>query len=319
MRIRLYRAFASNNSGSYTLVGAFRDPAIAEDAAAELAAMCAAHSAWYEADSNASGLEASPLRAFATQHALLGVPDEAWDHWPEHGAPPTVIHLGHQVLVYAPYTVTMPRALGEYLYKRGGRVSLELDHSHDELACEFTFWIPDARYNDPATHERIAALRAPIDAALPALVERSPHDKRPAIAPAWHRGHFQSHHLSVAFSDPGEGILAVRELARAAGIATTIRIYEIHDPDPFATLRGDGRHEPGHHRVTLWTAGPDRVAVMKVVRDLTGVGLAEARALVDELPQELLANVSQPVADQAARSLVEAGATAEAYQVTRRG
>ena len=227
MNIRIYRAFASNNSGSYTLVGSFGDPAVTATVAAELAALCAAHSDWYDKHPDAS-LGDSPLRAFAKQHDLQGVSDEPWDHWPEHGSPPSVIDAGYQVVVYVPYTVTMPRALGEFIYKRGGRVSLELDHSHHELGCELTFWIPNG-YKDPTTDERIAALRPPIDAALPPLIERSPHDRRPPILPIWRRGGFDSHELVVAFSDPGEGILRIREIAHAAGIETLIRIYELRD------------------------------------------------------------------------------------------
>jgi hypothetical protein len=48
MRIRVFRAFASNNSGSYTLVGHFETIDGAREAEEALARLCADHSAWLE-------------------------------------------------------------------------------------------------------------------------------------------------------------------------------------------------------------------------------------------------------------------------------
>jgi len=314
VRIRIYRAFSSNNSGSYTLVGRFRDDASAGEVAAVLAELCAAHSAWYEA-STSDGLEESPLLAFARTNGLVNLPADASDHWPEHGPPPRIVHVGPQLLVLVPYTVTMPPAIGEYIYRRGGRVELELDHSHTPLAVEFFFWIRGAAYNDPTTPDRIAALRTLIDAELAALIARPPHDRRPVTPPAWYRGDWGATHLAVVFADVGAGILRIRELARAAGIDTHVRIFEIldRDPDPFAALRAERPHTAGRHRVVVWSAGASRIVVMKVVRELVGCGLAEARASLDALPNEILRDVSQAVAEDAAHKLREAGADAEAF------
>lgn len=317
MRIRIYSTFASNNSGSYTLVGSFRDPASAAEAASTLAAMCAAHSSWYEKRTDEPFTD-SPLHAFAREQALHGVPDEPWDHWPEHGPPPSIVHLGYQVLVLVPYTVTMPRVLGAFIYKRGGRVSLELDHSHEELACELTFRVPGARFDDQSAADRIEGLRGPIDAALPELTARSPNDGRSPVAPVWHRGDFGDRHLSVVFADAAAGILRIREITSAAGIQTHVRLYEVRDPDPFVTLRGTGRLARGHYRVALWKTGDDRVEVLKIVRDLADCGLSEARALVEDLPVEILVDVSREVAEAAVASLLQTGSTAEAYLVSPR-
>ena len=48
MRIRVFRAFASNNSGSYTLVGHLETIDGAREAEEALARLCADHSAWLE-------------------------------------------------------------------------------------------------------------------------------------------------------------------------------------------------------------------------------------------------------------------------------
>jgi ribosomal protein L7/L12 len=315
VRIRIYRAFASNNSGSYTLVGRFDDDATAGEVAAVLAEMCAAHSAWFKAHSS-DPIDGSPLLAFARANNLVNTPDHRDDQWPEYGPPPQVIHTGPQVLVLAPYTVTMPATLGEYIYRRGGRVELEIDHGHGPLGVEFTFSVSGARLDDRATSDRIDALRVSIDAELPALTARAEWDRRPIIAPCWHTGDWHQRQLSVVFTDPGTGVLRVRELARAAGVAAHVRIFELsdRDPDPFSPLRGTGRRERGRHRVALWSVpAAARIAVMKVVRELVGCPLDIARKLVDEVPCELLEHVAEPVAEDAARQLRDAGADADAF------
>lgn len=314
MRVRLFQAFASNNSGSYTLVGRFPDESRAGEAAAALGAMCAAHSTWCEAAGHAGSLAESPLAAFAREHGLVGVPAELDDHWPEHGPPPSVVHVGPQVLVLVPYTVTMPRALGEYIYRSGGRVDLEIDHGHDPLAAEVSLWAPGG-HADQAARDRVEAVRARIDTELPALTARAAYDTRPVIAPAWFRGDWGQLHLAAEFTDAAAGVLRVRELCRDAGVEVHVRIFEIsrRDPDPFAARRGDGRHAPGRYRVALWSAGASRVAVMKVVRALLGCGLDAARVHVGELPKELLLGVSRDAAEDAVRRLREVGADAEAF------
>lgn len=312
MKIRLYRAFASNNSGSYTLVGRFRDEATAVDVAAALSALCAAHTAWWSAEDQPDRLDGSPLRAFLDANGLVGTPDDVWDHWPQYGPPPQVIQSATKVVVLVPYTVTMPAALGEYVYRRGGRVELELEHSHSPLAVEFTFSVRGARHGEDDAS--ITTVCEQIAAELPALTTPPAPDARAAIPPCWHRDDW-ARHLSVVFADTGAGILRVRELARAAGIVTHIRIFEVsdRDPDPFARLRGGPRPERGRHAVALWRVpAAARIAIMKVVRDLVGCDLTTARALVDDAPRDVLENVAEQVAEDAAARLRDAGADAEA-------
>ncbi|MEN9912252.1 MAG: hypothetical protein RI956_696 [Pseudomonadota bacterium] len=63
--------------------------------------------------------------------------------------------------------------------------------------------------------------------------------------------------------------------------------------------------------VILTGVGANKVGVIKAVRELTGLGLKEAKDLVDAAPKAVKEAVSKVDADAAAKKLVEAGATAE--------
>jgi large subunit ribosomal protein L7/L12 len=61
----------------------------------------------------------------------------------------------------------------------------------------------------------------------------------------------------------------------------------------------------------LTGAGANKVGVIKAVRELTGLGLKEAKDLVDGAPKNVKEAVSKADADAALKKLIEAGATAE--------
>ena len=63
--------------------------------------------------------------------------------------------------------------------------------------------------------------------------------------------------------------------------------------------------------VTLKEAGSQKVAVIKAVKELTGLGLGEAKALVDNAPSPIKEKVSKDEADAAKKALEDAGATVE--------
>ncbi len=63
--------------------------------------------------------------------------------------------------------------------------------------------------------------------------------------------------------------------------------------------------------VVLKSAGSNKIAVIKVVREVTGLGLKEAKALVDEAPKTLKEAVSKDDADAMKAKLEEAGAEIE--------
>jgi large subunit ribosomal protein L7/L12 len=58
----------------------------------------------------------------------------------------------------------------------------------------------------------------------------------------------------------------------------------------------------------LTEVGPNKINVIKVVRELTGLGLKEAKAVVDEAPKAVKEAVSREEADRIAAKLAEAGA-----------
>ncbi len=63
--------------------------------------------------------------------------------------------------------------------------------------------------------------------------------------------------------------------------------------------------------VVLKSAGAAKIAVIKAVREVTGLGLTESKALVDGAPKAVKENVSKDEADTVAAKLKEAGAEVE--------
>ncbi len=63
--------------------------------------------------------------------------------------------------------------------------------------------------------------------------------------------------------------------------------------------------------VVLKDAGAQKVAVIKAVKDLTGLGLGEAKAVVDGAPKTVLEKAKKDDAENAKKVLEEAGATVE--------
>jgi len=69
--------------------------------------------------------------------------------------------------------------------------------------------------------------------------------------------------------------------------------------------------EQTEFNVVLLTAGEQKVSVIKAVRELTGLGLKEAKDLVDGAPKAVKEGVNKADADAALKKLIEAGATGE--------
>lgn len=63
--------------------------------------------------------------------------------------------------------------------------------------------------------------------------------------------------------------------------------------------------------VNLKDAGSQKVAVIKAVKDITGLGLGEAKALVDGAPKVIKEKVPKEEAEEAKKTLEEAGASVE--------
>jgi large subunit ribosomal protein L7/L12 len=74
---------------------------------------------------------------------------------------------------------------------------------------------------------------------------------------------------------------------------------------------GGGAEESSTVDVVLKEVGGQKVPVIKVVRSATGLGLKEAKALVDEAPKAIKEGVERDEADKLKAELEEAGATVE--------
>ena len=69
--------------------------------------------------------------------------------------------------------------------------------------------------------------------------------------------------------------------------------------------------EKTEFNVELTEAGAEKVKVIKVVREITGLGLADAKAVVDGAPKTLKESVSKEEAEEIKNKLNEVGATVE--------
>ena len=74
---------------------------------------------------------------------------------------------------------------------------------------------------------------------------------------------------------------------------------------------GDAAEEKSEFDVILKAAGASKLAVVKLVKELTGLGLKDAKGLVDAAPSPIKEGVSKEEAEGLKKSLEEAGAEVE--------
>ncbi|MEZ4407710.1 MAG: 50S ribosomal protein L7/L12 [Polyangiales bacterium] len=67
--------------------------------------------------------------------------------------------------------------------------------------------------------------------------------------------------------------------------------------------------EQTEFNVELTAAGANKINVIKVVREITGLGLAEAKALVEGAPKMVKEGLEKPAAEELKKKLTDAGAT----------
>src|SRR5690554_2796417 len=80
---------------------------------------------------------------------------------------------------------------------------------------------------------------------------------------------------------------------------------------PVAGAAGAAEEEKTDFDVVLADVGSQKIKVIKVVRELTGLGLKEAKDLVDNAPKPVKEGVSKEDAEEAKAKLEEVGATVE--------
>ena len=103
----------------------------------------------------------------------------------------------------------------------------------------------------------------------------------------------------------------VKELEQELGVSAAAPIAVAAAGAPAAGGQAAAAVEKDEFTVMLTGAGEKKIQVIKVVRELTGLGLKEAKDLVDGAPKPVKEGVSKAEAEDVQKKLVEAGATVE--------
>lgn len=74
---------------------------------------------------------------------------------------------------------------------------------------------------------------------------------------------------------------------------------------------GEAKEEKSSFNVELKSAGGTKIAVIKVLREVLGMGLADAKAMADAAPKIVKEGMDPPAAEELKKKLEEAGATVE--------
>ena len=110
----------------------------------------------------------------------------------------------------------------------------------------------------------------------------------------------------------GLTVLEVNELATILkdeyGIEPQAAAVAVAGPAADAAPAEEAKSE---YDVILKDAGAQKVAAIKAVKDITGLGLGEAKALVDGAPKTILEGAKKEDAEAAKKTLEDAGATVE--------
>ena len=109
----------------------------------------------------------------------------------------------------------------------------------------------------------------------------------------------------------GMSVLELNELVKAVEEKFGVSAAAMAAPSAGAGAGAAAAVEQTEFTVTLKSAGEAKVNVIKVVRTITGLGLKEAKDLVDGAPKAVKEGISKADADAIAKQLIEAGATAE--------
>ena len=80
---------------------------------------------------------------------------------------------------------------------------------------------------------------------------------------------------------------------------------------PAADAAAPAEEAKADYTIVLTDAGAQKVAVIKAVKDITGLGLGEAKAIVDGAPATVKENAPKDEAEAAKKTLEEAGASVE--------
>lgn len=108
-----------------------------------------------------------------------------------------------------------------------------------------------------------------------------------------------------------EAAALVKELEQELGVSAAAPIAVAAAGPAGGGAAAAPAPEKEEFTVMLTGAGDKKIQVIKVVRELTGLGLKEAKDLVDGAPKPVKEGVSKAEAEDVQKKLVEAGATVE--------
>lgn len=113
----------------------------------------------------------------------------------------------------------------------------------------------------------------------------------------------------------GLSVLEVNELGTILkeehGIEPAAAPVAVAAPAAGGEGEGDAAEAKSEFDVVLKDAGAQKVAVIKAVKEITGLGLGEAKAIVDGAPKTVKEKAPKDEAEAAKKALEEAGATVE--------
>jgi len=106
-------------------------------------------------------------------------------------------------------------------------------------------------------------------------------------------------------------VIELSELVKGIEEKYGVSAAAVAAPVAGAAAAGAAAEEKTNFNVVLKDAGANKIAVIKVVRDATGLGLKEAKDLVDGAPKTVKENASKEEAEELKAKFTEAGATVE--------
>ena len=106
-------------------------------------------------------------------------------------------------------------------------------------------------------------------------------------------------------------VMELNDLVKAFVVKFGVSAASMAVAAPGAGGAAAAAEEQTEFDVILTGAGDNKVSTIKVVRTITGLGLKEAKDLVDGAPKPVKEGVSKADADAVAKQLIEAGATCE--------
>ena len=103
----------------------------------------------------------------------------------------------------------------------------------------------------------------------------------------------------------------VKFLEEHWGVSAAAPAVAVATPAAGTEAGAPAAEEKSEFDVVIKDAGAQKVAVIKAVKDITNLGLGEAKAIVDSAPKPVVEKVGKEEAEAAKKALEEAGATVE--------